>query len=81
LSNYVVLDTDVASLSFRYDVAVAQAWGQLAASGQRRGRPAPVNDTWIAACCLAEGLPLATFNIKDHLDFARHHGLTLIGAA
>jgi toxin FitB len=64
-----------------YDVAVAQAWGQLAASAQRRGRPTPVNDTWIAACCLAEGLPLATFNIKDHLDFARHDGLTLIGAA
>jgi toxin FitB len=41
--------------------------------------PAAPNDTWIAACCLVDDLPLATFNIKDFADFAEHEGLTLIG--
>jgi predicted nucleic acid-binding protein len=45
----------------------------------RRGRPRPANDMWIAATCLAHGLPLATLNIKDYVDFADHHGLELIG--
>jgi Predicted nucleic acid-binding protein, contains PIN domain len=130
--DYVVLDTDVASLSFRnrlpptlhahligritcvsfvtigemtkwaelrdwgprnrdrldhwlstqvhleYDITVAQTWGRLSAASQRRGRPTPINDTWIAASCLAEGLPLATLNIKDYLGFVDHHGLSLI---
>jgi predicted nucleic acid-binding protein len=42
------------------------------------GWPRPVNDTWVAACCLAYRLPLATLNIKDFADFAQHDGLTLI---
>jgi len=29
----------------------------------------PQNDTWIAACCLVDNLPLATLNIKDFADF------------
>jgi toxin FitB len=62
-----------------YDLAVAQTWGRLAAAGQRRGRTTPVNDTWIAACCLAEGLPLATFNTKDYTDFMDSHGLRVAG--
>jgi predicted nucleic acid-binding protein len=33
---------------------------------------------WNAACCLVEGLPLATFNVKDYVDFADHHDLQLI---
>jgi len=36
-----------------------------------------MNDMWIAACCLARGLPLTTRNVKDFADFAKHHGLTL----
>ena len=43
-----------------------------------RGRPRPANDTWIAACCLVERLPLATFNTKDFADFAEYDGLVLI---
>jgi predicted nucleic acid-binding protein len=35
---------------------VARAWGHLSADGKRRGRVHPVNDTWVAACCLTEGL-------------------------
>ena len=57
---------------------VAVKWGELSAAATRRGRPRPVNDTWIAACCLAYGLPLATLNIKDYADFAEHDGLTLV---
>jgi hypothetical protein len=35
-----------------------------------RGRPRPVNDTWVAACCLVHGIAMATFNVKDYTDFA-----------
>ncbi len=69
LSNVVVLP---------YNRRVSRAWGWLAASSRRRGRPRPGNDTWIAACCLVAGLPLATLNIKDFADFAEHEGLRLV---
>ena len=68
------------ALVLDYDEAVARTWGRLSAAARRRGRPRQVNDTWIAACCLVEGLPLATRNVKDYIDFAEHHGLALIGA-
>jgi len=61
-----------------YDEAVADKWGQIQARAQLRGRPRPHNDAWIAACCLADDLPLATLNTKDFADFAEHEGLTLI---
>lgn len=67
---------DVAVLA--YDEAVAIAWGELQARAQLRGRPRPINDTWIAACCLVDDLPLATFNTKDFADFAEHDGLVLV---
>ena len=43
-----------------------------------RGRPRPVDDSWVAACCLARELPLATLNIKDYTDYADHEGLELV---
>jgi toxin FitB len=43
-----------------YSGQVAVRWGELQARAERRGRPRPVNDTWIAACCLVRDLPLAT---------------------
>jgi toxin FitB len=61
-----------------YSARVATMWGELQAHAQRRGRPRPANDTWIAACCLVRQLPLATFNIKDFADFAEHEGLVLL---
>lgn len=75
---WAALDTWLRSVYvLEYDESVAPTWGRLVAAGQRRGRSPQVNDTWIAACCLVEGLPLATQNVKDYLDFARHHGLAL----
>jgi len=52
--------------------------GQLSVEAERRGRARPINDTWIAACCLVADLPLATLNLKDFEDFAEHDGLRLI---
>ena|ERR1700722_1090898 len=57
---------------------IAAVWGEIAASAERRGRPRPQNDTWVAACCLAYDLPLGTLNLKDFRDFAEHEGLVLI---
>lgn len=62
-----------------FDEAIAIKWGEIQANAQLRGRPRPVNDTWIAACCLVHGLPLATFNTKDFADYAEHDGLRLVG--
>ena len=60
------------------DDNVSGVWGRISADARNRGRPQPANDSWIAACCLAYQLPLATLNTKDFTDFAEHEGLTLI---
>ena len=59
--------------------SVAECWGHLAAAERHRGRSIQENDTWIAACCITRGLPLATLNRRDFVGFASHHGLGLIG--
>lgn len=69
LARVVVLDSD--------DV-VSRTWGQICAEATQRGRTRPANDSWIAACCLASDLPLATLNTKDYTDFAEHNGLVLL---
>ncbi len=61
-----------------YDQHVATRWGEIQAYAQLRGRPRPTNDSWIAACCLARDLPLATLNVKDYADFVEHEGLVLV---
>jgi predicted nucleic acid-binding protein len=60
--------------------AVAEMYGLLSATAEARGRPRPMNDMWIAACCLVHELPLATLNVKDFEDFRIHHGLTIVTA-
>jgi hypothetical protein len=62
-----------------WDEGVAIKWGEIQGNAYLRGRPRPVNDSWIAACCLANDVPLATFNTKDFADYAEHDGLRLIG--
>ncbi|MHB8669150.1 MAG: PIN domain-containing protein [Acidimicrobiales bacterium] len=59
------------------DRVVAATWARLVAASLARGRPRPVNDTWIAACCVAHDLPLVTLNRRDFEDFSRHDGLIL----
>jgi predicted nucleic acid-binding protein len=59
-------------------LVTAKVWGELTAAAQRRGRPRPLNDTWIAACCIEGGLPLLTLNRRDFVDFAAHDGLVLL---
>ncbi|MGH3503607.1 MAG: type II toxin-antitoxin system VapC family toxin [Nocardioidaceae bacterium] len=70
LGRQVILDSDH---------EVSQTWAYLSAQAMQRGRPRPANDTWVAACCLAEDMPLATFNVKDFEDFAEYDGLVLLG--
>lgn len=60
------------------DDVVSTVWGEIQARAQLRGRPRPINDSWIAACALAYDLPLATFNLKDFEDFATYEGLRLV---
>ncbi|HZR94019.1 MAG TPA: type II toxin-antitoxin system VapC family toxin [Gaiellaceae bacterium] len=55
-----------------YDVGVSRKWGEISAI---KGRPVPVNDAWIAACCLRHDLPLATLN-RRHFEHIR--GLVLV---
>lgn len=50
------------------DAAVATAWGQLAADGQRRGRPLPVVDGLLLATAQAFDLTLVTRNARDCAD-------------
>jgi len=61
------------------DEPVAATWGLLSAAAVVRGRPRPVNDMWVAACCLTYDVPLATLNLKDYEDFTTHHGLRILG--
>jgi predicted nucleic acid-binding protein len=56
-----------------------QVWGTITADARRRGRPRPLNDTWIAACAIDSGLPLLTLNRRDFTDFVEHDGLMLLG--
>jgi toxin FitB len=69
LDRVIVLDSDE---------EVCRTWGRISAEANLRGLPRPVNDSWIAACCLARGLPLATLNVKDFADFVDHEGLVLV---
>jgi predicted nucleic acid-binding protein len=61
------------------DEAVAATWGRLSVAAVKRGRPRPVNDMWVAACCLTHDVPLATLNLKDYEDFRQHHELRILG--
>jgi predicted nucleic acid-binding protein len=68
------------TLILEADLKVSQIWGEITAGAQQRGRPRPLNDTWIAACCIEGGLPLLTLNRRDFFDFAEHDGLVLLSA-
>lgn len=63
-----------------FDERVSVTWGHIEARAQKRGHPHPVNDSWIAAVCIARDLPLITFNTKDYEDHVAHEGLHLVDA-
>ena len=50
------------------DTAVATAWGELSADGQRRGRALPVVDGLLLATARAHDLTLVTRNTRDCAD-------------
>ena len=60
------------------DEDVADTYGISFRSRNMPRATRPMNDMWIAVCCITHGLPLATLNIKDFNDFKVHHGLELI---
>ena len=60
------------------DNLVASTWGRITAAARARGRPRAVNDTWVAACCIANEVPLLTYNRDDFEDFERYDGLILV---
>jgi len=62
------------------DREVCSQWGRLSAAAERRGRPRPVNDMWVAACCLAADVPVVTYNRADFEDFRQYHGLRMLPA-
>jgi toxin FitB len=57
---------------------VARKWGEIVAYADKRGRPRPVNESSIAACCLTYELPLATLNRGHFDDFVEFEGLRLL---
>jgi toxin FitB len=61
-----------------YDQRVAWTWGDIRGRAIRRGRKPPVNDLWIAACCIERGLPLLTPDRRDFEELERHEGLLLL---
>ncbi len=69
LGSFVVINSSVEA---------ARLWGTISGWGRLQGRSRPINDTWIAACCLAEDLPLATVNVKDYEDLVTEYGLDLV---
>ena len=54
---------------------VSWEWGRLVADREAVGSPIASNDAWIAACCVAADVPLATLN-RRHFDGIS--GLTLV---
>jgi predicted nucleic acid-binding protein len=58
-----------------YGPAVSRVWGRLIADSEVAGNPVAANDAWIAACCIAAGVPLMTLTRKH---FEVIPGLTLL---
>lgn len=60
--------------------AATASWLTYRAHADNRGRPMPVNDSWIAACCLTCDPPIATLNVNDDEHLVEHEGLRLTTA-
>lgn len=65
--------TNVLVLQPNFDTA--RKWGDLRATGRKKGKTIPANDAWIAACCIGHEVPLITFHVSHFRDI---EGLQLI---
>lgn len=64
------------------DVATAEAWAQLTAHAQQRGRALSAGDAWIGATAVRHGLVLVTHDADfDGLDFPGLDVVCRIGAS
>ncbi|HVA59855.1 MAG TPA: DUF1778 domain-containing protein [Mycobacteriales bacterium] len=63
-----------------YHRGVAASWARLVAAAERRGRPRPVNDTWIAACCVAYEVPRTAAEERAEQVLAEHGSVTIVPA-
>lgn len=50
------------------DAQVVDTWAEVRARFITRLQGEGINDIWIAACCLAKGLPLVTNNLADFVQ-------------
>jgi len=48
-----------------WDESIPEVYARLSSGAMRGGRTVTANDCWIAATCVAHGLPLLTNNRKD----------------
>jgi tRNA(fMet)-specific endonuclease VapC len=69
-----LLDVEILALSgaaIACDIGTARIYGRIRHELRAKGRPIPVNDTWIAAIALQHDLTLLTrdehFKAVDHL--------------
>ncbi len=60
-----MLEEDFANRVLGFDLEAASIFADLAATGERAGRPIGLADGQIAAICLAHNTPLATRNERD----------------
>jgi toxin FitB len=56
---------DYAGRILDFGQGAAEAYGRIAASARRRGRPIETKDAMIAAICLVHDATLATRNVRD----------------
>jgi predicted nucleic acid-binding protein len=54
------------------DARVVDLWAEINARLRDQLQGGGVNDMWIAACCLAHALPLATNNLGDFQRISSH---------
>jgi predicted nucleic acid-binding protein len=56
------------------DVRIVDKWAELHARFLNRLKGEGINDLWIAACCVVQGLPLVTNNLSDFAQIANEFG-------
>jgi toxin FitB len=63
------LITSAAERILGFDAGSARAYASLRVDRERAGKPVSVEDLMIGSICLANGLPIATRNVKEFAGF------------